>query len=282
MAKPIEIVAVVPRQDANRYMMKFNVHDDMHVHLMTELTDGIAKLNDRNHHTDVFVLNHAVPDADNIIQDLRQSHPRLLIVLVDEEADFAIPGNADAISTDPFTNDDLVRQIQSLMSDRQLETLRADSLPAVRRFAKDLREASGEIGKLQAAAASCVQMDYPYVAIYRQNSDKPITLTLKADEGPKAIRAVAPTASDENDLMGWVARTGDSRIASYPEELNHPLVAKGRLGTVACVPVNISGTRYGVLVACREIPGSISQENILILELISAQLASALSKEGIH
>jgi hypothetical protein len=46
--------------------------------------------------------------------------------------------------------------------------------------------------------------------------------------------------------------------------------------------VNISGTRYGVLVACREIPGSISQENILILELISAQLASALSKEGIH
>ena len=35
----------------------------------------------------------------------------------------------------------------------------------------------------------------------------------------------------------------------------------------------------GVIVACRERPGTITQENVLILELIGAQLAAALAKE---
>jgi hypothetical protein len=34
-----------------------------------------------------------------------------------------------------------------------------------------------------------------------------------------------------------------------------------------------------VVIACREQPGSIKMENVLMLELVSAQLASALAKE---
>jgi hypothetical protein len=33
------------------------------------------------------------------------------------------------------------------------------------------------------------------------------------------------------------------------------------------------------MTACREIPNSISQDNVLMLELVSAQLAAAVSKE---
>jgi GAF domain-containing protein len=57
------------------------------------------------------------------------------------------------------------------------------------------------------------------------------------------------------------------------------LVRKERLGSVACVPVFSSNSRYGVLVACREVTNSISQENVLMLELVSSQLAAAISKE---
>ncbi|MEO0563390.1 MAG: GAF domain-containing protein, partial [Chloroflexota bacterium] len=144
-----------------------------------------------------------------------------------------------------------------------------------------LRNATGEIGKLQAAAAACVDMKYDYVSVYKQESEEPVKMTLKAQEGPRAIQSIAPQSGDESDLMGWVSKTGQSRIAAPGEDPNHPLVARGRLGAVVCVPVNISGVRYGVLVACRDMPGSITQENVLMLELVAAQLAAALSKEGV-
>jgi GAF domain-containing protein len=37
--------------------------------------------------------------------------------------------------------------------------------------------------------------------------------------------------------------------------------------------------RFGVLVACRTDSGTITQENVMMLELVSAQLASALAKD---
>ena len=82
--------------------------------------------------------------------------------------------------------------------------------------------------------------------------------------------------------MGWVAQNGQSRIAGPNDDLTHPLVKRGRLGAVACVPVHSSGNRYGVLVACREIPDSITQENVLMLELVSAQLGAAVAQEIIN
>lgn len=282
MAQSINILVAVPQDDAARYFKNLREQKDFTVRVVTGTNDALNDLADKDTHTDVLVLSQALTNTTELINELRHSYPRLLVVLVDEDADFAIPGQADEISTEPFENDDLARRIQRLMSDRQLETLRADSLPAVRSFAKKLRNASGEVGKLQAAAAACREMKYDYVSCYKLESADPLKLTLKAQDGARPIRAVAPKNASADDLMGWVFQTGQSRTAAPDDDLNHPLVAKGRLGAVGCVPITISGVRYGVLVACRDVPNSITQENVLMLELVSAQLAAALSKEGVR
>jgi GAF domain-containing protein len=82
-----------------------------------------------------------------------------------------------------------------------------------------------------------------------------------------------------DDIMMWVAKNGQSRTAGPDDEPTHPLVKRGILNAAACVPVQFSGSRYGVIVACRELPDSISQDNVLMLELVSAQLAAVVSKE---
>ncbi len=281
MSRSVEILVAVPQADAKRYFTNLRQQQDFNIRMTTNLKDAVRDLANKDTQTDVFVLSQEFQQTTELINRMRKSYPRLLIVIVDEEADFAIPGQADAISTEPFHNDDLAKQILRLMSDRQLETLRADSLPAVRQFAKKLRDATGELGKLQAAAAACLEMNYDYVSVYKQESEDPIKMTRKAQEGARPIKAVAPETGNENDLIGWVSKSGQSRIAAPGEELNHPLVASGRLGAVACVPINIANVRYGVLVACRDMPGSVTQDNVLILELVSAQLAAALSKEGV-
>ncbi len=280
MSMQIDLLVAVPREDASRYFKTLKAQSEFKVRMVTSVKDALDDLSDRDSHTDVLVLDNNFDQVTPLINELRQSYPRLLIVLVDEEADFAIPGQADDISTEPFKDDDLAKRISRLMSDRRLETLRADSLPAVRAFAKLLRNAAGEVGKLQAAAGACLEMGYDYVAVYRVEGDDPVTVVLKAQEGPRAIQSIAPQSGTEDDLLGWVAKTGQSRIAAPEDEVNHPLVAKGRLGAIACVPVNLSGERYGVMAACRDVPGSINQEHVLMLELVSAQLSAALSKEG--
>jgi GAF domain-containing protein len=189
-----------------------------------------------------------------------------------------MPGQADDISTDPFTNDDLVRRVNRLMSDRRLETLRADAMPPLREFAKQLRKSSGETGKYQAAVNACRTLGFDYVAFYRVESLDPLQVTLKAQDGPAPIQAVAPKEATEADIIGWVAKTGQSRIAAPADEINYPLVRRGRLGAVACTPVGTS-SRYGVIVACKTEPNSITQQQLLLLELVSAQLAAVISKE---
>ncbi|MBI5671197.1 MAG: GAF domain-containing protein [Chloroflexi bacterium] len=276
---PVDVLVVVGREDASRYYKNLSAYQDFKVQLVSDLGDALAVLADRNQHVDVLVVDNKMGHTFEFINELRLTYPRLFIVLVDEEADFGLPGQADEISTEPFTNDDLIRRINRLMSDRQLETLRADSLPAVRQFAKELRNATGELGKQQAAVAACKNLGYAYVAFYRLDSSDPLQLSLKAQDGPALLQGVAPRQAGEDDLIGWVAQNGQSRIAGPTDALNHLFVAKGRLGAVACVPVLLGGSRYGVLVACREQPGSISQENVLMLELVSAQLAAAISKE---
>jgi GAF domain-containing protein len=191
-----------------------------------------------------------------------------------------MPGHADDMSTDPFTKDDLVRRINKLISDRRMETLRSDSLPAVRTMSKTMKGAQGAGGKQEAAVQSVLEMGYDYVAYYEISTQEPLQLRLKAQGGPKAIQSVAPTDATADDLMGWVAQNGQSRIAAPEDKPNHPLVARGRLGAVSCVPVQFGETSFGVIAACRDVPGSINQEHILMLELAAAQLASALRKEA--
>src|SRR5215468_6517124 len=176
--------------------------------MVSDTGDAFNILADRDQHIDVLVLDNGLGYIYEFIQDLRHSYPRLFIVLVDEEADFGMPGQADEISTEPFENNDLIKRITRLMSDRQLETLRADSLPAVRSFAKELRKASGEVGKQQAAVAACKDLGYDYVAFYRLENTNPPTVTLKAQDGPAPIQAVAPRAAAPDDLVMWVAQNG--------------------------------------------------------------------------
>jgi DNA-binding response OmpR family regulator len=273
-----DILITVRREHANRFFKSLSTYQDFRVKLVTTIPDTLELLADRDKHVDLLVLDNTLDNIYELVNDLRHTYPRLLIILVDEEADFAMPGQADDISTEPFTNDDLARRINRLMSDRRLETLRADTMPPVREFAKKLRKAVGESGKQQAAVTACRDLGYDYVAFYRLESLDPLTVTLKAQDGPTPIQAVAPKQATADDIIGWVAQTGKSRIAGPADEVNHPLVKRGRLGAVACTPVG-STNRYGVLVACRDEPNTITQQHIMLLELVSAQLAAVISKE---
>lgn len=278
----IDVLAAVRPDQASRYAEQLSKMQNFRVRMVTDLAGVVSELKSIEHNTDVLVLDSELDGAFAAIPVLRQKNTRVLIVLVDEEADFALPGQADEISTDPFTNGDLARRINRLMSDRSLETLRADAMPPVREFAKKLRKAVGEYGKYEAAVKALRDIGYDYVAFYRvektEQTDVPLMLTLKAQEGSAALIAVAPKQSAPTDLMTWVATNGQSRLASPADEINHPLVRKERLGMAAAAAVG--GTnRFGVLVACRDKPNSISGQDVLILELVSAQLAAVITKE---
>jgi len=278
--KSVDILVSVREDSAKRYYQNLSTQEGFKINIVTQTADALTLLADLTHHTDVFVIDNNLGESHDLIRDLRQKYPRLLIVLVDEEADFGIPGQADDISTEPFNHDDLARRINRLMSDRQLETLRSDSLPAVRNIAKRLRTATGARGKQEAAVLACKEMGYDYVAYYHLERLEPFRMSLYAQNGPNPIQAVAPKQASLDDLMGWVSQNNQSRIAGPEDKPNHPLVARGRLGAVACVPVSFSGSSYGVMVMCRDRPGSITQENVMMLELVCTQLASALSKES--
>ncbi len=276
----VDVLVAVRREDASRFYKNLTTQTEFRVQMVFDLREAMATLSDPAQHVDVLVLDSQLGQVFAFINDLRLSFPRLFIVLVDEDADFGIPGQADEISTDPFTNQDLVRRIMRLMSDRQLETLRADSLPAVRQFAKELRQApAGETGKHQAAVAACKHLGYDYVGLYRLEALEPIQLVLRAQDGAAELQAAAPAQAAADDIVAWVAHKGQSRIAGPDDSPGYALVARGLMGTVACVPVVFGGNRFGVLAACRQQPGSITQDNVLMLELVAAQLAAALSKE---
>ncbi len=169
-------------------------------------------LADADKRTDVFVIDNGLGNAYELIKDLRQNYPRLFIVLVDEDADFGMPGRADEVSTDPFANDDLVKKIKRLVQERRLETLHADALPPVRSFAKALRKAGKGLSKQQAAVEAVKELGYDYVSFYSVAPTEPPSLSLGAQVGPNAIMSMIPMRTDYNGLLGWVVQNGQSRI----------------------------------------------------------------------
>lgn len=269
------LLAAIPEGRAPAYESYFEKRKDMRVHVVSQISDAVAFLADREHSVDVLVLDNALDRAYDLVTQLRHTYPRLIIVLIDEGADFATPGQADEISTDPFTNDDLARRVQRLLSDRGLETLRADAMPPIREFAKLLRKAVGDIGKYQAAVSVCRTLGYDYVAFYALDAEG--RLTLGAQEGGAAFEAAAPVVASPDDIVSWVAKTGQSRTTSHGDALSHRLIERGLLTTAACSPVG-STNRYGVLYAGRISIQAIQQQQVLMLELVSAQLAAVLSK----
>lgn len=270
------LLAAIPAGRAPAYETYFSDRSDMRAHIVSQVSEAVAALADRERIIDVLVLDNALDRAYDLVTQLRKSYPRLIIVLVDEGADFATPGQADEISTDPFTDDDLVRRIQRLLADRGLETLRADAMPPIREFARMLRKAVGDIGKYQAAVSACRTLGYDYVAFYALDSEG--RLTLSAQEGGGAFESAAPLYAAPDDIVSWVAKTGQSRTTSHGDTLSHRLIERGLLTMAACSPVGRTN-RYGVLYAGHISIQPIQQQQVLLLELISAQLAAVLSKE---
>ncbi len=276
----IQVLAAVPIRSLVEYRKNLNQDPQLAVTIVTNEHDARATLADSQKKIDVFVIDNALGDAFDLIKELRQTYPRLLIILVDQEADFGMPGQADEVSVDPFDQDDLLKRIKRLTEERSLQTLRADTLPPVRKFAKSLRRASPGVSKAQTAVEAIAELGYDYVAFYRVMPTTPPELRLSAQVGPDAITDLAPQQQDyDGSLVGWVAENGQSRIVNAVDQPNHPFVKQQRFGSGACVPVG-NTMRFGVIFACREQPNAITQQNIMLLELVSAQLASALAKQA--
>lgn len=279
MTATVDILVTIPNEQAKRYYNGLSGQDGFKLQIAHSMDDALDILGDKDNHVDVFVVDQAIGDTFFFLNHLRRKYPRLLVVLVDEEADFGMPGQADEFTNEPFKDDDLAKRIIKLMSERRMETLRSDSLPAVRNINNNIKKAVGVLGKIEASVTSCLDQGYDYVAYYGIESQEPLKLVLKAQAGPKTIQSIAPKDASPDDLMGWVAQNGQSRIAGPEDKPNHILVARGRLGAISCVPVSFSNRSFGVIAACKDRPGSITQEAVLMLELIAAQLATALTKE---
>lgn len=271
------VLAAIRPDAADRYREALAGQESLEPTVVTDKDEACAILAAPDNHIDVFVVDNELGGVFELIRDLRHTYPRLLIVLVDEAADFGMPGRADDVSTDPFRDNDLLRRISRLVEERQTETLRADALPSIRDVAKRLRRATGLLGKTEAAVQAVRALGYDFVAYYRMDGDAP-PLVLTASDGPEALTGVAPDRQDAHSLVGWVALNGQVRVVGPGDEPNYSLVQRGKLGAGVCVPVGVS-TRFGVLLACRQAPDSITQENAMLLELVSGQLAAALSRE---
>ncbi len=273
---PIYVLAAVRLPSIVKFREGLSKDPKLKVTVVTSEEAARTALSDPTKRIDVFVVDNNLTDVYEWVKDLRQSQPRLLIILVDEEADFLMPGRADDVSTDPFKEDDLIKKIKRLAEERNLATLAADTLPAVRNFAKALRKATKVVGKQQAAVAAVKELGYDHVVFYATVPGDPPSLTLAAQLGTG--QGQLPIRTDYSDIMGHVVQTGQSKIIGPGDKPNHILIEKGRFGAAVIVSVGVT-LRFGVLAGFREQQGSIKQENILMLELISAQLAAALAKE---
>ncbi len=281
MSQKLTIVAAVQLPSIARFREGLRKEPQFSANIVTDLDKAREALDDLSKPADVLVIdNNLGAGVHQLIKEARQNFPRLLIVLVDEAADFAMPGRADDVTTTPFENDDLITRIKRLHEDRHLQTLRADALPPVRVFAKALLKAGKGKAKQQTAVEAIKEIGYDYVAFYSVTNTNPPEMTLIAQVGPNDALSMAPKKQEyDGSFVGWVARKGESRILKPNDDPSHPFIQKQRYQTAVGIPVGVA-LRFGVLFACNEGENSISQENVLILELVSAQLSSALAKDA--
>lgn len=274
----LNVLVTIALEDTARYRTGLKKEPQFKVTMVNELEKGREVLDDPAQQIDVVVVDSKLGDVYDHIKDIRNSYPRLIILLVDEDADFAMPGRADDVTTAPFEDDDLINRIKRLNEDRRLQTLRADALPPVRSFAKSILKAGKGKAKQQAAVEAVRELGYDYVAFYTISQSEPPELTLIAqDGGPEATQQAPKKIPYENNLAAWVAQNGQSRVVASNDDLSHPLLDMFKSG--ACVPVGTT-MRFGVMVAFKSLEGAISEENVMMLELVSAQLASALAKDA--
>lgn len=269
----IHVLVASQAPSLERYRAALAAHDDLAVSAAPGEDAVRARLADPDGRADVLVLDNGLPDSFILLREVRHNYPRLLIVLVDEDADLLMPGRADGVSTDPFNDDELYRTIMDLLRERRTETLRADALPPIRQVAKRLREANGLRGKALAVTESVVEMGYDLAAFY-QRADAP-PLILLAASGAPSITSIVPEKQKEDTVVAWLAQHGGTRIVGPQDEINYVLVKRGRLGA----GIGVAVADYGVLLACKDAPDSISEEQAMMLELVSGQLIAALARE---
>ncbi|MFN8417945.1 MAG: hypothetical protein U0528_01670 [Anaerolineae bacterium] len=274
----IRVLAAVRPSATTRFQDGLSTEAHLKATVVSSLEAATSYLNDHDDTTDVFVVDSGLGDVYNLIKEVRQQYPALLIILVDEESDFAMPGRADDVTTEPFKEGDLIKKIKRVAEERRLATLPAGALPEVRNFAKALRKATKAPAKQQAAIAAIKDLGFDYVAYFSINPGDPPTLSLGAQAGPPNITSLMPPRADTTTIIGSVAQAGKSRVIVAGDQPSHFLIDKGKFGTAVCVPVG-STMRLGVMFACRQEPGSIKQDSALMVELICAQLAAALAKD---
>jgi len=269
------LLVAVRREQASRYYTALSSAGDYMIDIVSDSGDVLEHLADQRRTFDVLVLDHGLQGAHELLLTLRRDYNNLLIILVDEEADFVVPGYADDISTEPFIEDDLIRRIDRLMADRRLETISVSVPPAVRSFAKQLRKATGETGRHRAALSVCRELGFDYCAFYRPEENGQFGVLI-AQDGPELLLANAPQHSTAGDIITAVLQNAETQSVNAEASNLHPLLGDGSLAELVCAPVG-SGARHGVILAGTAQPGILGSEQIIMLDLICAQLAAVLT-----
>ncbi|MFQ3568578.1 MAG: GAF domain-containing protein [Aggregatilineales bacterium] len=269
------LLVAVRREHASRYYSALSSAGDYAIDIVSDGVDVLERLADGRRTFDVLIFDHGLQGAHELLLTLRRDYNSLLIILVDEEADFAVPGYADDISTAPFIEDDLVRRIDRLMADRRLETISVSVPPAVRSFAKQLRKARGETGKHRAALSVCRELGFDYCAFYRPDENGRFGMLI-AQDGPEVLLANAPQYSTAGDIITSALQSAETQSGNAESANLHPFLEDGSLAELVCAPVG-SKARHGIIVAGATQPDTIGKEQIMMLNLICAQLAAVLT-----
>lgn len=275
----INLLVAVELKKSVRYREELAKESSFNITIVTSIEQVHQTLKDKSKPTGVLVVDNALGDVFELVKTLRQNYPNLLIIEVDEEADFSLPGQSDDVSNTPFENDDLIKKIKRLVEDRRLETLRADSLPSVRSFAKSLMQAKGSLAKTKAAVDAVMTLGFNYVAFFKMTPTDPPSASVVTQDGDETVKRIAPQKLSNKSIIGHVAETGETKIVNPEDEINHPFVARGKFRQGMAVPVG-NNMRFGVLFAAQDGPDEILKESVLMVELISAQLASALARDN--
>lgn len=250
------VFAIVRAERAHRYEQEFSGAHWVHAQVISSIEQSFPKIAEND--PQILIIDQSLDGAFAYINSFRQQHPKISIIIVDEDADFALPGAADDITTTPFKEGDLLRRIRRLLANRQMETLRADAMPPVRELNKRLRNAVGEHAKAHEAVSACLELGYVYAALYRLNLRDPIQVNLIAQDGEDKAQQLAPLQADDTQAVGWVAKTGQSRLLRVEDTPGHPLISSEYVSEAAVVPVGVTN-RYGTLFAAKASGDTIHQ-----------------------
>lgn len=280
-----EILATLREDKIEQYRDELSSANDLRVQIAATTAALLDMLAGDTQHIDLVLIDNELDSANIFVPDLRQRYPKLPIIIVDEEADFGTPGHASDLSCDPFLDDELIHKVNRLLG-RSISTGAPETESQPAQSAVSAPENAPEnaaqtpANRIDTTLKAIQEMGFDYVAYYTIDGTDPPALTLAGQHGPNAINAVAPKSAGSDDLMGHVAKTQKSQIAGPQDTPIHPLVARGRLGAVVCVPVSHEDTRYGVLAVCNDRPGSIQTDIMPALEMVASQLAAALKRDG--